>query len=213
MNDPATQVLLDRYRAGDQSAVGDLLQLHRERLRRMVQVRLSPYVRSCVDESDILQDALIQADKNIEAYIDKPPMPFFIWLRWLTSQQIQQCHRYHLDAHKRNAQKNRAFSNLQSSFSEILALQFAQSTPSKIVARNELIAIATSVLEQLKPTDREILCMRHFEHMTNQEVAMALEIDPSNASTRYVRALSRLRKALDRFPGFADATQEATNND
>ena len=203
MNDDATQVLLDRYRNGDQAVVSDLFQLHRERLRRMVQVRLSPRVRSRVDESDILQDTLLRAANYIQDYIAKPPMPFFIWLRWLTSQQIKQCHRFHLATKKRATQKQEVHSDSQMSFSEILAIQFTQSTPSKIASQKEMIAIATRVLEQLKPTDREILCMRHFEQMTNQEVADSLEIDTSNASTRYVRALSKLRRALDKFPAFA----------
>lgn len=208
MNDDATQMLLDRYQGGDESVVGDLFQLHRSRLKRMVQVRLSPRIRSCVDASDVLQDTLMQASRHLDEYLNKPPMPFFIWLRWLTSQQIKQCHRFHLDAQKRSAKKNQAFNNVANSLSEVLAVQFAQSTPSKIASKKEMIAIATGVLDQLKSTDREILCMRHFEHLTNTEVAAALEIDPSNASTRYVRALSKLRKALDRFPAFADAARE-----
>ncbi|MEZ6093393.1 MAG: sigma-70 family RNA polymerase sigma factor [Pirellulaceae bacterium] len=208
MNDDTTQVLLDRYRNGDASVVGELFQLHRERLRRMVSVRLSPHVRSRVDESDILQETLLQANNHIQDYIEKPPMPFFIWLRWLTSQQINQCHRFHLDAQKRDARKREDIGNANSPLSAILATQFALSTPSKIASKKEMVAIAIRVLDQLKPTDREILSMRHFENMTNQEIAIALKIEPSNASTRYVRALSKLRRALDKFPGFSEMPKD-----
>jgi len=201
MNDTQTQALLDQFSAGDASVVGQLLELHRSRLKRMVSIRLNPRLRSRVGESDIIQETLIRASRGLPDYLAKPPMPFFVWLRWLTSQQIKQCHRFHLDSKKRDARQERFQAEEQDGLSEIIAGHMVQTTPSEIVSKEELLAVATRALEEMKPRDREILCMRHFEQMTNQEVAHALGIEESNASTRYLRALAKLQKAMEKTEG------------
>jgi len=201
MSDTRTEDLLQRYRSGEHSVLDELLEIHRERLRRMLTVRLNPHVRPRVDESDILQDTLIKAVELLPQYLEKPPMPFFVWLRWLASQQLKQCHRFHLDAGKRDARKNAGRENEEVGLSAIIAQQFVQTTPSQIVAKQELMVVVVRALDAMKAMDRDILCMRHLEQMTNQEVAAALEIDESAASTRYLRALDRLQKTLERIPG------------
>ena len=45
--------------------------------------------------------------------------------------------------------------------------------------------------------DREILVLRHFEHLGNLEVAQLLGIKESTASQRYLRAVDRLRERLE----------------
>jgi RNA polymerase sigma-70 factor (ECF subfamily) len=81
----------------------------------------------------------------------------------------------------------------------------AQATsPSGALIRAELQRKLQEVLEKLRPLDREVLVLRHFEQLSNQETALALNIDPSAASTRYIRALQRLKQALEQIPGFFD---------
>jgi RNA polymerase sigma-70 factor (ECF subfamily) len=53
----------------------------------------------------------------------------------------------------------------------------------------------------MDPIDREMLALRHFEQMTNAEVAQILDLGESAASSRYVRALRRLKEELQRIPG------------
>ena len=63
--------------------------------------------------------------------------------------------------------------------------------------RSEMIDELTAALDDLKPIDREVLTLRHFEDMTNKEVAEILEITEKNASIRYVRAIQRLKNCLE----------------
>ena len=56
-------------------------------------------------------------------------------------------------------------------------------------------------LDQLDPTDREVLALRHFEELSNLETAAVLGIQPAAASKRYVRALERLKGALAKLQG------------
>ncbi|MDP6057398.1 MAG: sigma factor-like helix-turn-helix DNA-binding protein, partial [Pirellulaceae bacterium] len=48
--------------------------------------------------------------------------------------------------------------------------------------------------------DGEIIVMRHYEHLSNQEVAVALELSEQAASMRYLRAVRRLRGLLGEQP-------------
>jgi RNA polymerase sigma-70 factor (ECF subfamily) len=73
-------------------------------------------------------------------------------------------------------------------------------SPSQAAIRHELQARLHAALDEMNPLDREILALRHFEELSNNEVARVLEITPEAASKRYLRALRRLREILDEPP-------------
>ena len=56
-------------------------------------------------------------------------------------------------------------------------------------------------LNGMDPIDREVLALRHFEQLTNAEVARVLQIKEAAAGKRYLRALGRLREILATMPG------------
>jgi RNA polymerase sigma-70 factor (ECF subfamily) len=70
------------------------------------------------------------------------------------------------------------------------------STPSQRLDRREMARRVRQALAQLPESDREILLMRAYEGLSNQEVGYLLEIDPDAASKRHGRALLRLHKIL-----------------
>jgi RNA polymerase sigma-70 factor, ECF subfamily len=78
------QGLIDRAIQGDQEAWGELLARHRDRLRRMVALRLDRRLQGRVDASDIIQEAMLDASRRLAEYRQNPTMPFFLWLRYLT---------------------------------------------------------------------------------------------------------------------------------
>ena len=83
------------------------------------------------------------------------------------------------------------------------------STPSQAAVRAELLDHVQSALDRMEPIDREVLALRHFEELTNNEVAEVLNLQKSAASNRYVRALTRLRAILSEIPGFFDDSEHA----
>jgi len=76
------------------------------------------------------------------------------------------------------------------------------------VQRAEMQLILQEAINALDPIDREILALRHFEELSNDETAQVLGIKPSAASNRHVRALKRLRDVLKSTPGFFDKDRE-----
>jgi RNA polymerase sigma-70 factor (ECF subfamily) len=198
--------LLAKVRAGDQQALAVLFACHRERLRRMVQLRLDHRLAGRVSPSDVLQEAYIDALKRVEHYFEKPDQSFFGWLRLVVGQRLADVHREHL-AQKRDAgQEVPIHRGGPGADSACLAacLLGSGTSPSNAAARTESFGRLEDALNQMDPLDREVLALRHFEELGNAEAAEILGIQPAAASKRYVRALARLKQILETLPGFND---------
>src|SRR5262245_64695037 len=98
-----TDDLLRRARAGDSAALGALFAHYRDRLRRMVRLRLDRRIAGRVDTSDVLQDAYLDVARRFPEYAAAPAVPFYLWLRALTGQRLVDLHRRHLGAQMRDA--------------------------------------------------------------------------------------------------------------
>jgi RNA polymerase sigma-70 factor (ECF subfamily) len=197
---PETRELLGRAGAGDSRALGDLFGRHRDRLRRMIQLRLDRRLRGRLDPSDVLQEAFLEFSRALADYLRNPTMPLFLWLRFLTGRKLQALHRRHLRTRMRAAGREVALAPgaMPPAPSESLAAQLLGrfTTPSQAALRAELRARVQDALGGMEPLDREVLALRHFEQLNNSEAAQVLEISETAASNRYVRALKRLKKTL-----------------
>ena len=202
------QGLLDRLRAGDRDALAELFARHREPLRRMIALRLDARLKGRVSTSDVLQEAYVDAMKRVPHFFENPDMPFFIWLRWVAGQRIVEVHRQHLGARMRDAglevSLQRGYPSAASSTCLAAQLAGGLSSPSRAAIRGETLTQLEAALERLDPIDREVLALRHFEELSNNEVAALLGIRKAAASKRYVRALERLKGALAGIPGFLE---------
>ena len=195
-----TQDLLKDVENGDPAAVNRLLDRHREAVRRMVQMRLDQAVARRVDASDVVQDVLLEASQRLSDYIRSPSMPFHLWLRQLAKDRIIDMHRRHRAAQRRSVdreQKISSFASDDQSAADLTALlRDAELTPAASALRKEMEERFVLALDQLDEHDREIVIMRHFEHLGNGEVAEALGLSAPAAGMRYLRAIRRLRELL-----------------
>ncbi len=201
--DPWAEVLQN----GGQAALAEAFMSHRERLRRMVELRLDRRVAARVDASDVLQETYLDAARQLEHYVAQPPMSLFLWLRFLTGQRLMAIHRQHLGAQKRDAKQEVALHRPAGpevdSQSLSCSLIGRMTSPSMAAIRLELQFSFHQAVDGLDPLDREILALRHYEELSNQEAADELGITAAAASKRYIRALERLRAALMAAPGFS----------
>jgi RNA polymerase sigma-70 factor, ECF subfamily len=201
-----TPDLLRRASAGDQQALAELFGRHRDRLRRMVRLRLDRRLQGRVDPSDVLQEAYLDLARRAPEYAAEPKMPFFLWLRLLTGQRLLAVHRQHLGAQMRDAGQEvslyRGALPQASSVSLAAQLLGRLTSPSQAAVRAELQIKLQEALNLLDPLDREVLALRHFEELSNNETAAVLGLQKAAASNRYVRALKRLKDLLAGMPGF-----------
>lgn len=195
MDSPEIDILLARFRQGDRQALDRLLAEHRPYLRGIVELRLDPKLRSRVDASDVVQEAQLEAIRRVEDYLARPALPFRLWLRQIACDRLIMAHRQHVGADKRALTRESPLPDESSAGLGHLALAGGP-TPSQQLARHELAGRVRQALAALEDDDREVLLLRNYEGLTNQEAAQVLGIDPAAASKRYGRALLRLRTAL-----------------
>lgn len=194
-----TQEIIADAKAGSADAVNRLLDRHRDSLRRMVDYRLDRRLERRVDASDVVQDVLIEANRRLADYLNDPKMPFHLWLRQLAKDRIIDLHRRHKVARKRSIEREQP---LNVSYADKSSLDLAgmlkdpELTPAAATIRAELQRRFFDALESLNEEDREVLLMRHQEHLSNSDVATALGLSQPAAGMRYLRALRRLREVL-----------------
>jgi RNA polymerase sigma-70 factor (ECF subfamily) len=195
-----TEELLARAEAGDTLAVGELLDRHRARLRRMVAVRMDRRLSPRLDPSDVVQDALAEASRRLSDYLLKRPLPFYPWLRQIAWERLVHLHDRHLRAQKRAVGREE---QVEMALSEQSAMQLADrllapgTSPSRRLLRAELRARVRTALDRLPPHDREILVMWHLEELSVGEIAALLGLTQSGVKSRHRRALERLLGVLD----------------
>ena len=194
--------------AGDKHALAGLFSRYRHRLHSMVKLRLDRRLQGRVDASDVLQEAYLDVANRAAEYAANPTMPFFLWLRLLTGQRLMMVHRLHLGTKMRDVGQEvslyRGAMPQASSISLAAQLLGRMTSPSMAAVRAELQLKLQEALNSMNSLDREVLTLRHFEDLSNDEVAAVLGIQKSAASNRYVRALKRLKEVLTSLPGFFD---------
>jgi RNA polymerase sigma-70 factor, ECF subfamily len=205
-NDPN---LLRRALAGDESALAALFDGYRERLRRMIRLRLDRRLLGQVDSSDVLQEAYLDVRRRIAEYARDPAaMPIHLWLRLIAGQRLTDVHRYHLGSQMRDAGQevslHRGPFPQASSISLAAQLLGKLTSASQAAIRVEHKLIVQEALNGMDPIDREVLALRHFEHLSNDETSQVLSLSKSAASNRYIRALKRLKEILSSIPGLRE---------
>lgn len=196
-----TQQLLKQAVEGDRQAVDGLLQRHRQALVRLVALRLDRAIAQRVDASDIVQDVLVEANRRLDDYLRERKMPFHLWLRQIAKDRMIDAHRRHRTAARRSIDREQPLARPdlsdRSAIDLAAMLKDRQATPATAATRRELQERFRAAIDQLDEPDREVIVMRHFEELSNQEVAQALELSEPAAGMRYLRAIRRLRLVLD----------------
>jgi RNA polymerase sigma-70 factor (ECF subfamily) len=193
--------LADRIARGDREALGELFAIYRPRLWRMVTFRLHPGLHGRIDADDVLQDAWLRAVERIHHFFDVEGESSFLWFRSVVIQTLLDLHRFHLGTQKRSTAREMSIDGgwTAGSTSSCLAFHLSDSarSPSSNASRAELSKQLDSVLSGMNEVDREVLALRHFEALSNREVATLLGMTEQAASVRYVRALGRLKQILE----------------
>ena len=194
--------LLEVACAGDQHALGQLLEVHRERLLRVIGFRMDRRLRGRIDSADVLQETYLEVTERFAEYARNRKMPFFLWVRFLAVQKLCELHRHHLGVQARDVSREVSLNRapFPEATSSVLAAQLLgkHTTPSQAAVRAEVKRQLEEALNCMDEIDREVLALRHFEQLNNVEAARVLDINESASSSRYLRAIKRLKRVLDR---------------
>lgn len=205
-----TAVLIEKAKEGNPDAVESLLDRHRDALRRMIQLRLDQKIQRRVDVSDVVQEVLIEANRRLKDYLDNPVMAFHLWVRQIAKDRIIDAHRRHRVSAKRSIDREQALvvpgDNDHSTMELAGKLCDPSLTPAAAATQREIARQVELAIGMLPDVDREIILMRHYEQLSNQDIAAVLQLSEPAASMRYLRALRRLRELIDQSSSSSRAT-------
>jgi RNA polymerase sigma-70 factor, ECF subfamily len=210
MSSAALQVdeLLTVAKLGDLPALAALVDRYRDRLERIIRLRMDRRLQGRVDPADIVQETYLAVQRKFGDYAASPRLPFFLWLRLETLQKLVDVQRFHLGAKMRAAGNEIALH--RGGLPPVTSISLAEqllgrlSTASHAAMRAELKIKVEEALNSMDESDREMLVLRHFEELSNSEAAQVVGLSPTAACNRYVRALKRLKTAFEEMPGGLD---------
>ncbi len=181
---------------------------HRSRLQSLLGSRMPAVLQRRIGIDDLLQECYLACGKRISFFLEQADIPIYVKFRRIALQTLADMERHHLGAAKRDAMKEVHLSDKEDSSSSNFDAweRFADTmtSPRTRLVKLERQSVTRRVLEELSENDRQILELRHFEELSNTECAAILEIEPKNASIRYVRALKRFQELIMQFSIFQD---------
>jgi len=176
----------------------------RESLWQAVYFRLDHRLGGRVDPDDVLQEAWLDANNRLKQFVnERGSWSMIVWIRVILKQTLINVHRRHFSSKKRDASREviPSFGTRENETPTMAEVCVGRSsTPSRVVMQKESCSEMRTVLNRLKPNDRTVLQLRHFEELSNKETAERLGLTEKAASIRYVRAIERLKKAMDAEP-------------
>jgi RNA polymerase sigma-70 factor (ECF subfamily) len=190
---------------GDARAVAELFARHRERLRRMIRLRLDSRLRGRLSSSELLDRVYADACTRIAEFSAAAGQSFFLWLRELAGWRIDEAHRQHFG--DRAGRASHEIHLYRGSLPEVTAASMAaqlmgDQSANPEAARVEMLLRLQAALNSMDPLDREIVALRKFEELNAEQAAAVLGMTRAAASVRYLQAIKRLNATLASIPGF-----------
>jgi RNA polymerase sigma-70 factor (ECF subfamily) len=177
----------------DVAALTKMFEEHQSRLLVMLQSRIDPAMAARVSANDVLQETFLLARRRWLGFASSGMSPYSWLYRLAMDSLIEAWRRQNCDG--RDPRREIPWPD-RSSAQQVLKLVDSATTPSEALARDELRQRVQQVLSTLKPIDREVLWMRHYDQLSFADLAMLLKIPENTAMKRYVRALRRLKDLL-----------------
>lgn len=184
-------------RAGGTDALSDLLGAYRGYLRVLASTCIDPAIRSKVDASDVVQEALFKAHREFAQFRGASEKEWLAWLRSIVAHRLTDLHRHFAYPGKDLARERRLDGLLERSSQMLRNLVAAPGpSPSEDAVERERGVMLADALDGLDADDREVLVLRSLQELEWTEVARRMQRTPDAARMQWTRALGRLGDAL-----------------
>lgn len=172
---------------------------YRRRLAFVVSRHMNRLMSTRVSVDDVMQETYLAASRRMEFLSCEPEIPLYFKFRKIALQTLSDLEREHIRSDKRSTAKEVSG---ETSDRALASMHGDIRSPKSILAKKERAALIRQTIETLPETDRQIIVLRNFDALSNQECAAILSIDQKASSIRYVRALKRLRERLQSLSEF-----------
>jgi RNA polymerase sigma-70 factor (ECF subfamily) len=197
-NDRTHERLLARARAGDDGALGTLLEQYRAYLLLLARLELGCRLQGKADPVDLVQEAFLEAARHFRTFRGSSEPELAAWLRQILATCLTHLVRRYYGTGARDVRLERplADGSDRSSAAVDRGLVASQSSPSQRASRREEAVRLADALEALPADYREVIVLRHLEGLSFPEVARRMGRTLDSVEKLWVRALARLKQAL-----------------
>ncbi len=185
---------LARARAGNPDALGDVLEGYREYLRLLARARVGQDLRVRLDPSDLVQETLLEAQRDFHQFLGSSEEELAVWLRRILVRNLVDQLKYH-QSQKRDVGREQPLETLVEQAHEALAAPL--STPSKQAARREQAVALARAMARLPDDYREVVTLRHLDGRSFDDIAAVMGRSSGAARMLWMRALERLGELME----------------
>jgi RNA polymerase sigma-70 factor, ECF subfamily len=195
---PGTVPLTTEDCPGDPSATRDeLLARARDYLRVLARVGLDPRLRAKVDESDVVQQSLLEAHRDWDQFRGTTDAERFAWLRQILARNLSNLLRDYTRAKRDVTREWRPDPAAEASSVRLERwLAADQTTPGTAAVREEEAARLALALAALPDNQREAIVLRNWHGLSVAEIAEHLGTTPDAVTGLLYRGLKALRTRL-----------------
>ncbi len=191
-------LLLVRARAGDQAALGRLLELYRNYLRLLARSLIRPPLQVQLDASDLVQETFLKAHRELAQFAGSGERELVSWLRQILVRTLANQAKHH-KTRRRDQRRQESLDVLLDRSSVAIQEQLADSiaSPSSHAARREQAVLLADALARLPADYREVFILRNLEQIPVDEIAARMDRSPNAVRKLWGRAMVALKQALE----------------
>jgi RNA polymerase sigma-70 factor (ECF subfamily) len=189
-------------KAGDEAALGPLLELYRNYLRLLARIEVGRRLQGKLDASDIVQETFLEAHRNFGGFRGTAEPQFVAWLRQILAAKVANLVRHYFGTQQRDIRLEQELAAGIDHSSHMLGAELAASmtSPSQNAAAREQSVLLADALERIPPDYRDVIILRHLEGLTFPEVAKRMGKTQDSVEKLWLRGLARLRQEFGVMP-------------
>lgn len=188
--------LVSKARSGCTIAAGQLFDRCRGYLLVIANQRLDDQLRPKVGGSDLVQQSLLHAYRDIEGFRGQSEGEFLSWLQAILANQIASARRHYLEAAKRDVSREVAFGYMDGSGIKMGSLAADTKTPSQHAIAQEDEARVHRAIAQLNLPDQQVIELRNRYLLSFAEIGARMSLSEEQTRRLWSGAIERLRQVL-----------------
>lgn len=198
------RALLDRAQAGSNSALGRLLQVHRDYLLRLADLELGSDLCVKMSASDVVQESCLEAQRDFRQFSGTSPAEFRHWLRRLVLNNVSNVGRRFRGTDKRDIQREEGGRDIEQMPAN--SSRQGDSSVSAGVSLREQLALLRLAVSNLPPHYGQVIQWRNYDRLTFEEIGRLMGRSAEAARKVWARAIEKLQLELDHPNGSSIAS-------
>jgi RNA polymerase sigma-70 factor, ECF subfamily len=191
---------LTAAQAGSKEAVAQALEACRGYLLLIAQRELAPDLRAKAGASDLVQDTIMEAQRDFSGFQGSSESELLAWLRRLLLNNLSNFARQFRATDKRQVGREVVLEEGDSSAERGGGLAAAVPTPSREAMTHERAEAVQQALEKLPEDYRRVVILRYQEERTFEEIGRLVGRSANAVRKLWLRAIERLEQELKEVP-------------